>query len=267
MLRNDQPLFHSPPLIPPSAPCHPLIGRLNRFVKLGLDECTAIEAMTRSQRTLGPGQALAREGTRPESICLMLDGFAYRYRHLADGRRQILGYLLPGDLCDTQFAFFDECDHDIGTLCTSRVASIPLTTLMSTIAKFPKIERGLLMMSIVDGAINREWLLNLGKRQAFEKLGHFFCELTMRFHNIHDDARGKEVDVPLTQAELADTMGLTVVHVNRVLQRFRREGLLNWSRRHFHILDFERLATLSGFDPRYLRLHHRLPEPQMVAYG
>ncbi len=227
----------------------------------------AIEAMTRSQRTLGPGQALAREGTRPESICVVIDGLAYRYRHLADGRRQILGYLLPGDLCDTQFVIFDECDHDIGTLCTSRVASIPLTTLMSTMVKFPKIERGLLMMSVVDGAINREWLLNLGKRQAFEKLGHFFCELTMRFQIIHDNARGKEVDVPLTQVELADTMGLTVVHVNRVLQRFRREGLLNWSRRHFQILDFERLATLSGFDPRYLRLQQRLPEPPMVAYG
>lgn len=267
MLLIDQPLFCPLPLIPPSAPSHPLIGRLNRFVTLSPDECLAIEAMTRSQRTLGPGQALAREGTRPESVCLIIDGFAYRYRHLADGRRQILGYLLPGDLCDTQFVIFDECDHDIGTLCTSRVASIPLTTLMSTIVKFPKIERGLLMMSAVDAAINREWLLNLGKRTAFEKLGHFFCELTIRFHAVHDNACGKEVDVPLTQADLADTMGLTVVHVNRVLQRFRREGLLNWSRRHFHILDFERLATLSGFDPRYLRMQQRLPEPRMLAYG
>ena len=267
MLLNTEPLPCHPPSSAASARSHPLIERLTRFVSLGPDECVAIEALTRSRRTLLPGQSLVREGTRPECVSLIMDGFAYRYRHWPDGRRQILGYLLPGDLCDTHFVVFDVCDHDIGTLCESRVANIPLTALMNTLVKFPKIERGLVMMSIVDAAISREWLVNLGRRNAFEKLGHFFCELAMRFHDTQAYAQGREVDVPLTQVELADTMGLTVVHVNRVLQRFRRDGLLNWSRRHFHILDFHRLATMSGFDPRYLHLQQRVSEPRIGAYG
>jgi CRP-like cAMP-binding protein len=94
----------------------------------------------------------------------------------------------------------------------------------------------------------------VGQRDAFQKLGHFFCELSARFRAVGNQGFDEGITIPLTQRELADTMGLTIVHVNRVLQRFRSEGLLGWSRQHFRILDFERLAHLSGFDSHYLRL-------------
>jgi CRP-like cAMP-binding protein len=125
---------------------------------------------------------------------------------------------------------------------------------MKTMVQFPSIERGLLRMSLVEAATAREWLLNVGQHDALQKLGHLFCELSKRFEVTEKAAPDDGVDIPLTQRDLADTMGLTMVHTNRVLQRLRREGLLEWSRQHFRILDFQRLAGLSGFDPHYLRL-------------
>jgi len=246
---------------------NPLIDRLAMFVTLDAEERAAITAITGSRRVAKANETLVREGCRPDRIYLILKGVAFRYRYLANGRRQIFGYLLPGDLCDTQFVILNECDHNVGLLCDTEVAVIPLPALMSAMVKYPKIERALLMMSLVDAAMLREWLLNVGQRDAFQKLAHFFCELSARFNALgnHDEDHG--FTIPLTQIELADTMGLTVVHVNRILQRFRHEGLLNWSRRHFDILDYPQLEHLAGFDPSYLRLHETRAEPRMCAYG
>ena len=258
--------YRSPSQYTP-APPNPLAQRLNMFVTLGAEEREAVAAMCITRRRVRANETLVREGSRPDRICLILSGVAFRYRHLANGRRQIFGYLLPGDLCDTQFVILNECDHNIGLLSDSEIAVISLSTMMSTMVNHPRIERALLMMSLVDAAMMREWLLNVGQRDACQKLAHFFCELSARYHalGLHDEDQG--FTIPLTQNELADTMGLTVVHVNRILQRFRREGLLNWSRRHFDILNPSQLAQLAGFDANYLRLREERAEPKLCAYG
>lgn len=255
----------------PAQTNHPLIDRLNRFVTLGTEERAAIESMTKVRKTLSVDKTLVREGSRPDRICLILSGVAYRYRFLPNGRRQIFGYLLPGDLCDTHFVILNECDHNVGLLCETEVAVISLSALMTAMVTYPKIERALLMMSLIDAAMLREWLLH-AQRDAAQKLAHFFCELSARFRG--DGQRGDgqrgalyEHNIPLTQVELADTMGLTVVHVNRIMQRFRRDGLLNWSRRHFDILDYPQLEYLAGFDPTYLRLEAHRVDPRLCAYG
>ena len=252
---------------PPCRDTNPLIERLKMFVSLGVEEIAAIETMCSNRRIIRANETLVREGSRPDRVYLVLSGVAFRYRFLAVGRRQILGYLLPGDLCDTQFVILNEADHNVGLLSDSEVAVISLSVLMKTMVAYPKIERALLMMSLVDAAMLREWLLNVGQRDAFQKLAHFFCELNARFGSLglHEEAAG--FNIPLTQNELADTMGLTVVHVNRMLQRFRHEGLLNWSRRHVEILNYPQLEYLAGFDPGYLRLEQKCVEPQMCAYG
>lgn len=246
---------------------NPLIERLNMFVTLGDDELDAIEAMCHNRRTVRAHDILVGEGSRPDRVCLLLSGVAFRYRFLANGRRQIFGYLLPGDLCDTQFVILNEADHNVGLLCDSEVAVIPLAVLMRNMVAFPKIERALLMMSLVDAAMLREWLLNVGQRDAFQKLAHFFCELSARYGSLGLHEKTTGFSIPLTQIELADTMGLTVVHVNRMLQRFRHEGLLNWSRGHVEILDYPQLEYLAGFDASYLRLEQKRADPQMCAYG
>ena len=244
---------------------NPLIARIERFVTLDADERAAVTAMTRSRRTIKAHETLVHEGSRPDRVCLVLRGAAYRYRYLANGRRQIFGYLLPGDLCDTHFIILNEADHNVGLLCDTEIATIPLPVLMATVVQFPAIERALLMMSLVDAAISREWLLNVGQRDAFQKLAHFFCEITARYQSLRGDSSTAIVSIPLTQMDLADTMGLTVVHVNRILQRFRREGLLNWSRRHVQIPDHQLLRDAAGFDDSYLRLRAPPTQPRQAA--
>ena len=251
----------------PIKPDNPLIKRLKWFVTLNDDECDAVTSMTKSRRIAQANETLVREGSRTNGIYLIVKGVGYRYRYLPNGRRQILGYLLPGDLCDTQFVILNECDHNIGLLCDTEVAVISPATLMNVMVQFPRIERALLMMALVEAAMLREWLLNVGQRDACQKLAHFFCETNARCNALADVRADRRFDLPLTQLDLADTMGLTVVHVNRVLQQFRRDGLISWSRRHVDILDLARLEQIAGFDPAYLRIGTVRSEPKLCAYG
>jgi CRP-like cAMP-binding protein len=255
--RTTHPLPHLRP--------QPLTERLDTLVGLNTEERHVIATLTASRRVLRAKEIIVHEGTRPDRIYLIVRGVAFRYRYLANGRRQIFGYLLPGDLCDTHFVILNESDHNVGLLSDTEVAVIPLAPFMNAMVKYPRIERALLMMSLVDAAMLRESLLNVGQRDAFQKLAHFFCELGVRLNalGIHDATHG--FSIPLTQTELADTMGLTVVHVNRILQRFRREGLLSWSRRHFDVVDWPRLRDLAGFDGSYLRLPEATVQLPMAA--
>lgn len=246
---------------------NPLIERLGRFVSLGDEERDIIASLTRSRRIARATETLIHEGTSGNRVYLIVKGVGFRYRYLPNGRRQILGFLLPGDLCDTQFVILNECDHNVGLLCDTEVATISPSALMSAMVQFPKIERALLMMALVEAAMLREWLVNVGQRDACQKLAHFFCETSARFNALPDRRDDQRFDIPLTQLDLADTMGLTVVHVNRVLQQFRRDGLVNWSRRHFDILDWARLEQTAGFDSAYLRNNYARAEPKLCAYG
>lgn len=248
-------------------PINPLTERIKRFVTLDAQECEVIAALTKTRRTARSTETLCHEGSRPSGVYMIVKGVGFRYRHLSNGRRQILGYLLPGDLCDTQFLILSECDHSVGVLCDTEVAVISPQTLMSVMVQYPRIERALLMMAMVEVAMLREWLLNVGQRDAYQKMAHFFCETSTRLNELADRPDEQRFDMPLTQLDLADTMGLTVVHVNRVLQQFRRDGLINWSRRHFDILDPVRLEQIAGFDPTYLRTNLVRTEPTMCAYG
>lgn len=246
---------------------NPLIERMNKFVALGASETGAVRQLTRIRRSLRMNETLVREDRKPDRIYLILKGVAFRYRYLIDGRRQIFGYLFPGDLCDTQFVILNECDHNVGLLCDSEVALISLPDLMGAMVTFPKIERALLMMAVVDSAILRENLLNLGQRDAFEKIGHFFCEITARMRAIGQINADGSFSLPLTQMELADTLGLTVVHVNRILQRFRLEGVLCWSRRQVIILNQPKLESIAAFNGAYLHLDAPREEPALQAWG
>ncbi len=253
----------------PEAPedSNPLIDKLNKFVCLDESDERAVQRITRIRRTMRAHDTLFLEGSRARVVCLMLTGVAIRYRFLADGRRQIFGYLLPGDICDTHHVIGTQCDHDVGLLCDSELALISTADLMTTMVEHPKIERALLMMALIEAATLREWLLNVGQRNAFEKLAHFFCEITARLNALGAVNPDGSFSMPLTQIELADTVGLTVVHVNRILQRFRREEILEWNRRRVSILNPALLKRIGGFSDNYLHLHQYQVKPNLCAYG
>lgn len=253
---------HSPP-----ETVNPLAERLAKFVPLDFADIVAIRQISRYSRNFRAHETLVHQDSRPNFVCLILSGIAYRYRYLPDGRRQIFGYLLPGDLCDTHFVISNQCDHSVDLLSDSQVAMISNSDLMGVMVSHPKIERALLMTALVEAAIMREWLLNVGQRDAIQRLAHFFCEMAARLQSRGDVNLDGSFSIPITQAELADTIGLTPVHVNRSLQRLRREGLVVWTKRRLTIVDRELLERLAGFDQDYLRLNAVPVAPKLCAYG
>jgi len=246
---------------------NPLADRLSRFVELDQEEIDALGRLSRRTRKFRVNETLVDQQSNPNTVCLMLTGVAYRYRFLSDGRRQIFGYLLAGDLCDTEFLISNHCDHSVGLLCDSEVAMIPTLKLMEMMVAYPRIERALLTAATVETAIMREWLLNMGQRDAIQKLAHFLCEMSARLGSISDVDSDGSFAIPITQIELADTIGLTPVHVNRSLQRLRRQGVLCWSRRRLTIINRQVLELIADFDDTYLRLRPEQSVPKLCAYG
>lgn len=229
-----------------------LIDKLGRFVPLGEEEREVLLTLGRQARRLRRGTDLIAEGDKPDSVFLLLEGWAYRYKSMVDGGRQIMAYLLPGDLCDVQIFLFEEMDHSIGLLSEALVAKIPAAEMLDMMDRYPRIERALMWATLVDEATLREWLLNVGQRNALQRLAHLFCELCVRLNVVQlVDDTGTFV-LPLTQAELGDTTGMTTVHVNRSLQKLRQDKLIVSRDGRLTILDFARLAEVAGFNPAYL---------------
>ncbi len=240
-------------------PKNPLIEKLGKFATLGGQEFDALERVCRSRKKLAPRETLLREGCRSSFVFLILKGMAVRYRYLSNGKRQIMGYLLPGDLCDAHFLVRNYLDHDIGLLTDAEVAVIPIRELTSVMAAFPTVRRALLETMVTERAMLREWLLNVGQRNARQKLAHFICEISERMQSLGQVNPDGSYSIALTQVELADTMGLTVVHVSRCLQRFRAEGLVEWLRHQLTIVDVQGLRQLAGFDEGYLHIARDSP--------
>lgn len=242
-----------------------LILKLGRLVALTDDEREALGRLSRNARRVKRGTDLISEGDKPVSVFLLLEGWAFRYKSLAGGSRQIMAYLLPGDLCDVRIFLFEEMDHSIGLLSDALVAKIPALEMLELMDRYPRIERALMWGTLVDEATLREWLLNIGQRDALQRLAHLFCELCVRLRIVGLVDESDTFSIPITQAELADTTGMTTVHVNRSLQRLRQDGLIVSKRGTMTILDFGRLAKIAGFNPVYLHTDGPAVEQKLRA--
>lgn len=211
-------------------------------------------------RSFGARRDIIREGERPDHVHMMIEGWSCRYKVLPDGARQITAFLIPGDFCDTHVTLFDQMDHSIGSLSDSKVAFVPRAKMLE-IADRPRIARALWWASLVDEAILRAWIVNLGRRDGFERVGHLICEMRARLRSV-GLVDGADFALPLTQEELSDAVGLTPVHTNRVLKRLRDDGLMTFRRQQITILDVGKLERLVEFDPNYLHLPKPEPESQ-----
>lgn len=231
-----------------------LVTKLSAFGPLGAEEVEALEQLSRNPKPMQSEQILIHEGSPSDSVYLIVSGLACRYKMLAGGRRQILGYLIPGDLCDIHFALANRPDHSVSLTGGSSVARIPTWKISELMLRYPAINRALSLASLIDAVILREWLLSVGQRDALQKLCHLFCEMAVRLEAIGGVNDDGSFELPLNQVTLADTLGLTSVHINRTLQRLRNDGLIRLCHRRLAILDRERLATIAGFDGAYLQL-------------
>jgi CRP-like cAMP-binding protein len=231
----------------------PLIRKLENFSPLTAEEKEALNIATLDQRQLGPRQDVIRENESTSGVNLIVEGFACRFKILPDGRRQILGYLVPGDMCDLHVLILKRMDHAIATLTTSIIAVLPRESVLQLTEQFPRLMRALWWATLVDESVTREWVVNVGQRTAIERMAHLFCELFMRLRAVRL-VRGNQCDLPVTQVDLADTLALSSVHVNRTLKELRRLGLVTVSGRTLIIHDLDALKTLAMFTPNYLHL-------------
>jgi len=228
-----------------------LVRKLSSFMVLSPEEKRALEQACSAVHRFAAHDDLVQEGDPTPGINLILEGFACRYKLLPDGRRQIVGFLIPGDLCDLRICVLKYMDHSIGTLTSGRAALFPRESMTMLTERFPRLTRALWWSTLVDEAITREWVVNVGHRTAFERIAHLFCEMFTRLQAVGLTSENS-CELPVTQTELADALALSSVHVNRVLMELRHTGLVTFRSRRLTILDLEALKSLSGFDPLYL---------------
>ena len=236
-----------------SALLEPMLRKLSLWQELSQDDRAALLALPHTLKTLGPSGYIVREGDRAEQSCLLLRGFAMRHKVVGNGGRQILALHVRGDMVDLQNSLLRVADHNVETLSQAEVAFIPREAIIELAARRPAIAMAMWFDTLVDGSIHREWMANIGRRDARARIAHLLCEFGMRLEAIGlGDAR--DFELPMTQEQVADATGLTPVHVNRVLRSLDRDGLTRRSRKSVHIEDFNQLMQIGDFDPLYLHL-------------
>ena len=224
------------------------------FTKLSQQDRSLVDELAANTvRVVAARRDLIREGDKPRGVILILDGWACGYKQLPDGRRQVTSFLIPGDLGDANVFLLGQMDHSIGAITPVRYAELGQAELEQLMDESPRLSRSLWRHEQVTAAINREWLLNVGQRSAYERIAHLICELFARLRAA-GLAYGDSCDFPLTQTDLAEAIGLTPVHVNRTLQQLRRDGLIELGGRKLTVPDPERLRSVASFNPNYLHL-------------
>jgi CRP-like cAMP-binding protein len=232
-----------------------LTRRLDEYTPLTDADRRELARLTaQSTATVEPRRDLIREGDAPHSIYLILDGWGCRYRTLQDGRRQIVDFVVPGDLCDLNLFILDRMDHSIGALTRLQVAEIGRDDLHRVVTNHPNITTALWWQELVSISIHREWIVNVGQRNARERIAHLLCEMFLRLETV-GLTNGFSCNFPPTQYDIADATGLTSVHVNRSIQELRRHGLVVIDKQTLTIPDMLALQQAALFNPEYL--HHR----------
>lgn len=248
----DRPHSTAPSRTGDSMP-NPLTLKLEHGADLRDEDRRRLDALISRNRQVSAHEDLIREGEAPDDVHLVLDGLACRYKLLPNGRRQIVAFLVPGDFCDLHVAILSEMDHSIATVTPCTVVDVPRAAIDELTACHPRITRALWWATLVDEGTLREWLTNMGQRPADQRLAHLLCELLTRLQ-IVGRSSGNSYELPLTQVELGETLGLSTVHVNRTLQRLREEGLITLRGGILTIPDVGRLKQRAEFEPRYLHL-------------
>ena len=241
-----------------------LIRRLETITSLSEEEKKAILALPAKVVDLRADADIVREGDRPSQSCLLIEGFLCRYKNLADGKRQIMAFYVPGDIPDLLSLHIEVMDHSLATMVASKVAFIPHDALRALIAQNPSIAGAFWRDTLIDAALFREWIVNVGSRDAYSRIAHLICEVFLKLRAV-GLTNGNSFDFPITQSEIGDATGLSTVHVNRSIMELRKDGLIILEKGRCTISDPGRLEEAAMFDPTYLHLRteqNGLAEPR-----
>lgn len=227
-----------------------LAANLQLYGALSADELRAVESLIVSTRAIAAGEDLVVEGDAPTHCRVLLDGQAFRHKTLPDGRRQIMAFHIPGDLCDLQGLFLG-MDHNVTSLSAGEIGLIPHAKLAEVMEAHPRPARAFWRTSLVEAAIFREWMVGMGRRTAYSRIAHLFCEMVVRMRAAGLVLQNR-CSFPITQQHLSDALGLSAVHTNRTLQALRGEGLLSFQGGELVIMDWPGLTAAGEFDAGYL---------------
>ena len=229
----------------------PIIRNLDSTFRLSDQERTALEDLPMQIQAIRADQDIVREGDRPSRCFALLDGYTATYKMTGDGKRQIHSWHIPGDIPDLQSLHLRVLDNSVVTLTPCRVGFIQHEVLRELCRKQPRIMEAFWRQTLIDAAIFREWMTNIGRREAYSRMAHIICEWIVRMRAV-GLVQDHTCDLPMTQGELADAMGVSTVHVNRVLQELRGDGLITLKGSRLEVLDWEQLKQAGDFDPTYL---------------
>ena len=233
-----------------------LVRKLETHARLDDSDREAILGLAFTERTMEAGAYLVREGDVPDRCAVLLTGFAYRQKQTGDGLRQIVSLHIPGEATDFQGLFLDEADHSVQMLTRGEVAFVARAEFQALVRSRLAVSHAILVHILVESSIFREWVLNVGRRDARSRLAHLLCEFAIRLQ-AQGLAGPEAFELPVTQELLADALGLTAVHVNRTLKALEAEGLIVRKKRSVGFPAWRRLQDAGDFNPRYLHL-----EPQ-----
>jgi CRP-like cAMP-binding protein len=234
----------------------PLIRKLEQSDVLSDEEKDVLERCFTRIRDFRADEDIVREGDRPTDSCIILEGFAARYKVLPSGRRQISAIHISGDFVDLHSFLLKTMDHGVMTLAPTRCAFVPHANLKKITEEYPHLTRTLWLSTLIDSAIHRTWLTAMGRSSATAQLAHLICELHVRLGAV-GLTNGNSFHLPITQEELGDALGLSTVHVNRVLTELRNGGIVQWQGGGaVTILDWDRLSEIAEFSPTYLSLRN-----------
>ncbi|VVT21763.1 conserved hypothetical protein [Sphingomonas sp. EC-HK361] len=236
-----------------------LARKLDHHVRLNGDERATLDrCLGRSVRRLAARTALVEEGSTPSEMQVLLSGWACRYSQQPDGRRRIVAFYIPGDICDFDVFLMTAIDQSIASIGPALVAGLDRGAINELALTQPRTSQGLWWESLVSAAIQRAWTINVGHRSAKQRIAHLLCELHTRLAMV-GMVDGGSCDFPLTQADIADACGLTSIHTNRALQEIRTLGLIALQDQRLDILHETALADLGRFNPAYLQIRSAQP--------
>jgi CRP-like cAMP-binding protein len=232
----------------------PLIEKMARRDTISPREREALTNLLGPLKSIPAGKALVEPGDRPGFSTFLVSGFCARFSLTPNGGRQLTEINVAGDFIDLHSLLMRQMDHGVIALGDCVIAPAAHDDIRRLTEEQPHLTRLLWLETVVDGAIHRQWLVTMGQQNAASRLAHLLCELYCRLEAA-GLASEHRFGLPMTQADLGDVLGLTQVHVNRVLMDLRRQGLLEWKAGQVSIHDWSGLVALGDFDPTYLRLH------------
>ncbi|HEY8591390.1 MAG TPA: Crp/Fnr family transcriptional regulator [Sphingomicrobium sp.] len=242
-----------------SSTLEPFVEKLSYRLPLDADDQAAIRALPFNLKRIERSHFLVRERERATHSTVLLSGYAIRSKLVATGGRQILSVHMKGEVVDLQNSMLEIADHSVQMLTPGKIAAVPREAVIALTRERPRIGHAMWLDTLVDGSIFREWITNVGRRDARTRIAHLLCEFSLRL-KVAGLGHENQYELPMTQEQLADATGLTSVHVNRTIKSLERDGLIQRSNpRSIFVGDWRKLADAGDFDSNYLHLREDEP--------